>query len=78
MWSVPDLDGFVLGLLPQQSKCPVYRFVERVRLDILVSIDPVPLVQKIATVNAHGGAPSETLGCAILGQEITDRKEDSS
>jgi len=50
----------VLGLLPQQGKCPVYRFVERVRFDVLVSFDPVPFVQEIAAENAHSGPPQKT------------------
>ena|SRR5215469_5883707 len=31
---------------PAQSECSVYRFVESSRLDVLVSIDAVPLVQE--------------------------------
>jgi hypothetical protein len=33
-----------------------------VRLNILGSPDPVPLVQEIAAENAHGQPPSETVG----------------
>src|SRR5204863_3437543 len=69
VWSFPDLDCLVLPLLPQQGKCPVYRFVERVRFDVLVSFDPVPLVQEIAAENAHSGPPRETFGCASLGSD---------
>jgi len=64
--SFPDLDSLVLGLLAQQCERPVYCLLKCVRLDVLVSLDPVPLVQEIAAVNAHGGPPSETLGCARL------------
>ncbi len=64
---IPDFDCLVvLGLLAQQCECPVYCLLKCVRLDVLVSLDPVPLVQEIAAVNAHGGPPSETLGCARL------------
>src|SRR5207248_10574513 len=64
--SFPDLDSLVFGLLAQQCECPLYCLLKCVRLDVLVSLDPVPLVQEIAAVNAHGGPPSETLGCARL------------
>jgi len=75
--SFPDLDSLVLGLLAQQCECPVYCLLKCVRLDVLVSLDPVPLVQEIAAVNAHGGPPSETLGCARLRPNAKGRKEDA-
>jgi len=77
MWPFPDLDALVFAALAQQGECRVYRFVESIRLDVLVCIDAIPLVQKMATVNAHGDAPLETLGCAMLGPGDTDRKEDA-
>jgi hypothetical protein len=67
--SFPNLDCLVLPLLSQQSKCPVYRFVQHTRFDDFASIDPVPLIQEIAAVNAHSGPPRETLGCASLGSD---------
>jgi len=39
------------------------------RLDVLVSLDPVPLVQEIAAVNAHGGPSSETCDVHRLGPD---------
>jgi len=52
----------MLRLLPQEGECPVYGVVECVRLNILGSLDPVPLIEEITAENAHGRPPSETLG----------------
>ena len=62
MWSFPDLDSLVLGLPPQQGECPAYGLVMGARLDVLVSLDPILLAQKIAAENAHSRPPPETLG----------------
>jgi hypothetical protein len=65
----------VIRLLPQERECPVDSLVECVRLDVLVCLDPVSLVQEIAAVNAHRRPPSETLGCASLGPDSSRRKK---
>jgi hypothetical protein len=62
MWSFPNLNPLLLGLLPKQSERPVYRLLKCLRLNSLVSCNPVPLVQEIAAENAHDGPSSETLG----------------
>ena len=41
VWSFPDSDRVVvLRLLPQQRERPVNGFVQRVRLNVLASLDP--------------------------------------
>ena len=57
MWSFPDLNGLVLALLLQKDECPVDRLVDSVRLNILVAINAVSLVQEIAAENAHSKPP---------------------